>query len=281
MTSKPLHLVLDFDGTITQQDTIGVLADLGQDFQLRQKAKISPTWAQIVEEYGRDHKEYSTGYQPASDQRSSIEDELVFLRQLRSVEHRSLRRVERSGLFRGLDEETLKQGGRDALRNGTIQLRDGFTDIMAAASHNKWHISVLSVNWSTSFLRGVLEGYPVLDVVANEILPDGRIVGPGHLGTAWKDSPLMTCEDKREALSSLLLQQGSCASDLVYFGDSTCDIECLTLGRGVAVALDIGSTLMRTLERVGVNVPSVADRQQSDALVWARSFQEVLDAGFL
>ncbi|KAH6689217.1 hypothetical protein F5X68DRAFT_78294 [Plectosphaerella plurivora] len=281
MASKPLHLVLDFDGTITQKDTIGVLADLGQDFQLRQKADISPTWAQIVDEYGRDHKEHLSEYQPASHQRASLEDELVFLRQLRSVEHRSLRRVEQSGLFRGLDQATLEQGGRDALRNGAIEFRDGFADIMAAASHNKWHVSVLSVNWSTSFLRGVLEGYRIHDYVANEIQPDGKIIGPAHLGAAWQDSPMMTCEDKREALVSLLLRQGTSATSMVYFGDSTCDIECLTLGRGVAVALDQSSSLMKTLARVGVDVPAVADARESDKLVWAKSFKDVLDTGFL
>lgn len=281
MSSKSLHLVFDFDGTITQQDTIGALANLGQKFQLERHCAIRPSWAQIVEEYVRDHREYSSDFQPHRDQRTTLEGELGFLRQLRGVELRSLRRVETSGLFRGLDTAALEQGGRDALEDGAVQLRSGFGDIMEAASLNKWRVSVLSVNWSTSFLRGVLGGFQIHDYIANEIQGDGSIAGPGLLGPSSEALPMMTCEDKQKALIALLQRTGSDAAGMVYLGDSTCDIECLTLGRGVAVSTDPASTLMTTLRRVGLQVPPVGDAGPSNDLVWAQTFKEVLDSNFL
>lgn len=281
MPRKALNLVLDFDGTITTKDTIGTLAEIGLQFQQQRGVDLSSTWQQILADYSRDHSDHVATYKPIANERLSLTEELVFLRGLKRVELRSVQRMEESGIFRNISREHLVEAGDAARRNGIVELRDGFTELMDTARQEGWSVSVVSINWSRSFIKGVLSSYS-FDVVANEIEIDGSISGPDVLGPPTRETILTTCEDKLRALRASAARQGaSDAGALVYFGDSTSDLECLLEMRGVVVSSSPDSSLMSTLSRVGYKVPRVEEHQVSDAIVWASSFVETLNSGFL
>ncbi|GKT48375.1 UPF0658 Golgi apparatus membrane protein [Colletotrichum spaethianum] len=281
MPRKTPNLVLDFDGTITIQDTIGTLAEIALRFQHEHGIDLSSAWQQVLEHYSQDHADHVATYKPAADDRLSLSEELAYLRGLREVELRSVQRVEQSGLFRDLRREDLAKAGNTARMEGRVKLREGFTDLMDLAKKNGWAVSVVSVNWSRSFISGVLSDYN-FDVVANEIEMDGTILGPAVLGTPARETILTTCEDKLRALRALATRQGADnAEALIYFGDSTSDIECLLEARGVVVSSGPESSLMKTLRRVGYDVPRVDEFHPSSGIVWASTFAEVLKSGFL
>ncbi|OLN94237.1 putative aminopyrimidine aminohydrolase, mitochondrial [Colletotrichum chlorophyti] len=281
MPRRPLSLVLDFDGTITTKDTIGTLAEIGLRFQQQRGIDLSSTWQQILADYSRDHADNIRKYKPVADNRQSLTEELIFLRGLKEVELRSVERVEKSGIFRDITQEDLIKAGDEARREGRVKLRDGFAELMDTAKENGWSVSVVSVNWSRSFIQGVLSAY-AFDVVANEIELSGAIFGPDIFGVPTRETIMTTCADKVQALRILVTRQrADDEAALVYFGDSTSDLECLLETRGVVISTTADSSLMKTLARVGFNVPRAKDRSGSSRIVWASTFEEVLGSGFL
>lgn len=262
-----IRLILDFDGTITTKDTISHLASAGIAAQkLSRRVQLQPKWDRLVKAYLEDYDDYKYRFTPSEAKRTRLEDEKRFLSGLYHVERASLRRVEEAGIFHGMDAAAMRKAGVDALENGDVQLRGGFGRITDLARERGWPVNVVSVNWSADFVRGVLgNSVPENNVTANNTR-DGIICGPDALG-------LLVCSpDKLRAMRHL-------GGADVYFGDSTTDLECLLEAERGVVMGDGKSSLLHALRRLGFEVPHVG---ATDAkVVWAQSFDEVLDSGML
>ncbi|KAH7005442.1 HAD-like domain-containing protein [Fusarium venenatum] len=268
-----MHLVFDFDGTITQQDSIGELARSAIEIQRNRKGHdLQASWDQVVQAYVADYRHYKENHPSPEDTRTCVDQEFDFLSGMKDVEEASLQRIAESHIFEGLDAETLSQAGADAVKAGRIKIRDGFTDIMRFAVDRDWSVSVISVNWSRSFLRGALLPH-TLDIIANEPALDGTITGPEFF-----DGRMTNAREKKEALKHIIKEKDG---KVVYFGDSTTDMECLLAG-GVVISDDEESSLLKALRRIKVNVPHVSEKREKDGKVkWARDFREVLDSGLV
>ncbi|KAF4449646.1 UPF0655 protein C17G9.12c [Fusarium austroafricanum] len=268
-----MHLVFDFDGTITQQDTIGELARSAIEIQRNKHGHdLQASWDQVVQSYVADYRHYKDNHPSPEVTRTCVDDEFKFLSGMKDVEEASLERIAESRIFTGLDAETLSRAGADAVEAGRIKIRDGFADVMRLATERGWRVSVISVNWSRAFLRGALLPY-ALEVIANEPALDGSITGPEFLNGRMTNA----CE-KRKALEYTIKDKDG---KVIYFGDSTTDMECLLTG-GVVISDSEESSLLKTLKRVGVKVPHVGDRDKVTGKVsWARDFREVLNSGML
>ncbi|KAM4059608.1 haloacid dehalogenase-like hydrolase [Hirsutella rhossiliensis] len=286
-----MHLIFDFDGTITRRDTIGELA---RSAIARQQSHgggggggLEAAWEQAVRDYGADYSAYRQEYRPAEAQRRSATDEVRYLAGLKSVEEASLDRVGRSGVFAGLGADQLFCMGVEAVEARRVAVRDGFADLVELAARRGWRVDVVSVNWSGAFIRGVIHPHR-LAVTANEISPDGHIRGPG--GPLGADR-ITTSPDKLRAVHHLI--EAAAADDnnsntnrVLYFGDSATDMECLLHEDGVVVADGRDSALMQVLGRIGVEVPHIGElpphsRNDGVVLSWASDFREVLDSGIL
>ncbi|KAF5674012.1 hypothetical protein FHETE_3072 [Fusarium heterosporum] len=266
-----MHLVFDFDGTITQQDSIGELARSAIELQHdRHGHDLQASWDQVVQSYIADYRHYKDNHPSPEDTRTCVDHEIDFLSGMKDVEEASLQRIAESRIFTGLDAETLSQAGSDAVKAGRIKIRDGFADVISLAKERSWSVSVISVNWSRAFLRGALLPH-TLDVIANEPTLDGSITGPEFFS-----GRMTNAREKKEALKHITKEKDG---KVLYFGDSTTDMECLLLG-GVVIADNEESTLLRTLSRIGVDVPHVGEKGNSE-VSWARNFREVLDSGLL
>ncbi|CAF3482083.1 unnamed protein product [Fusarium graminearum] len=268
-----MHLVFDFDGTITQQDSIGELARSAIEIQRNRKGHdLQASWDQVVQAYVADYRHYKENHPSPEDTRICMDQEFEFLSGMKDVEEASLQRIAESQIFEGLDAETLSQAGADAVQAGRIKIRDGFTEVMKLVADRNWRVSVISVNWSRSFLRGALLPH-ALDVIANEPVMDGTITGPEFF-----NGRMTNAREKKEALKHLIKEKDG---RVIYFGDSTTDMECLLAG-GVVISDDEESSLLKALKRIKVNVPHVSDKRERDGKVkWARNFREVLDSGLL
>ncbi|KAL1901838.1 hypothetical protein Sste5346_001541 [Sporothrix stenoceras] len=202
-----MHVILDFDGTITVHDTIDHLAAFAVEFQEKRKASSSNSdvdwdaqWKEIVDNYLADHRDHKAAYSPAEDARTSLDHELEFIRSLHGVDCRSIKRLRDTGLFANMtpvpeqrlfeagqkaaDEGAAKKGGDD---KDSVRVRLGFSDFLRETSTTrKWPVSIVSVNWSDAWIQGVLsrednggpgtnEG-PAIRVFANKVTASGAII---------------------------------------------------------------------------------------------------------
>jgi phosphoserine phosphatase len=204
-----MSVFLDFDGTITAEDTVMHLANFALRFQrerrLQQEAWVTPTattsvlestqlqdnglsedstqekerggeedlssrWDGVVHAYLSDHKSHVSSYAPRASDRQCAEDEMDFLRSLKNVETRSLARINECALFRGIDRDAFREAGRELVHDGTIQLRPGFQELVRAALRRGLKVNVVSVNWSAAFIEGAC-GFAgdEIRVFANEV----------------------------------------------------------------------------------------------------------------
>ena len=274
-----MKLLFDFDGTITQKDTISTLAQSAINVHKeRDGIDLNDTWSQIVKAYMDDLKECQEGYEPAEDDRHSMEEEARYLECSLGLELASLKRVNKSGIFKGLSRDDLFNMGVEARRTGAVSIREGFETVAALAESKGWRTGVLSVNWSRAFIEGVI--HPVtMEVIANDVNLEGTIEGPG--------GPLTNSRGKVSALHSYgFKQQGEDApeSRTIYFGDSPTDLESLALLGGVAISSQEEDTaLIKSLRRIGMTVPHIScgSDQWEHKVYWARDFAEIERCGVL
>ncbi|GAP86306.2 putative upf0655 protein ycr015c protein [Rosellinia necatrix] len=271
-----------------------------------QEEDLSSRWDGVVRAYMSDHEAHASSYAPGAADRRRVEDEVAFLRSQKHVEMRSLGRVNACGLFRGIGPAAFRAAGRALVQRGggsggAVRLRPGFAGLVRAARARGWRVHVVSVNWSAAFIEGACglseedddEEGEGIHVIANEVREhDGAVVGPGALAgdgrllaggadggsRGYAGRNLTNSCDKRDAVREVLRRRGAGeGGPVVYFGDSTTDMECLLEAtRGVVVADDESSALIETLRRLGKRVPHVRDAEAGEELVWASNFDEVM-----
>ncbi|KHN95300.1 HAD-like domain protein [Metarhizium album ARSEF 1941] len=265
-----MRLVLDFDGTVTQKDTIGELARAAIDLQRHRTGRhLQAAWDDAVQAYLRDCESYRASFDPPEASRKDAAAEARFLAGLKDAEEASLSRVSQTGIFAGLQRDDFFQMGVDAVLSGRVAETEGFQELMRSAERKGLKVDVVSVNWSRAFIQGVLHPRR-LDVAANDVSENGDIKGPQTSG----GTRITTSRDKLDALRRVTQADGP----VWYFGDSVTDLQCLLYSRGVVIAEDATSPLLRTLSRIGIDVPHVANprNRENTKLFWARDFRQVL-----
>ncbi|KAK5144908.1 hypothetical protein LTR04_001442 [Oleoguttula sp. CCFEE 6159] len=185
---RPLHLLLDWDGTLTQRDTLHLVSSIGYAHHKRHRnihrnesespdsqppdptdppGPIDP-WNEVVQMYGDDMKQHVESYQPQASERRTVEQESAWLASLEGIENRSVRRVEQAGFFRGVKRAEITEAARKATDGKGLQLREGWAELFSsaasstssnedvggqeAAEHDS-KVTIISVNWSGEFIR--------------------------------------------------------------------------------------------------------------------------------
>lgn len=139
ISNMTLELVFDFDGTITEDDSIAWVLDAALSYH---KANSSPetyhslanSWRRVVESYEADLDAYHRCFCPATQADDSTPLDVARNHfsndQRRQIERASLSRVQDAGLFCGVPLEYLFQSGHKHREQGTIKLRRGFPDLV-------------------------------------------------------------------------------------------------------------------------------------------------------
>jgi hypothetical protein len=308
MAPKPINLVLDWDGTITTKDTMfayGKVADF-RDARLGKNPTGTATFQGFGKAWMDDYTAHEKSYSPKAEDRRHPSQESAWLKSLSIVETSSAERVERSGFFVGVTLQDVSNAAKVLLENGEISLRAGWEDVFSRASKNSisksrsgFGVSILSVNWSESFIRRSLttaasrssfaggdqiKGFINKDfmIISNEISGLERPDGSSGLLTDPHNAIVRTSYDK---LQNLKTQDDS---HNIYVGDSATDFDCfLAADLGICIRdAQMGSsarTLADTLSRVGYNIRHVNEIESwqqvnsGSNLLWASDFKEILN----
>lgn len=308
----PIHLMLDFDGTITNRDTMfayGAIAD-ARDVRLGRKPTGSETFKGFGTAWMDDYTTHEQNYSPKQQDRKDIREEIAWLTSLAKVETASAARVEGSGFFRHVTKDDIQRASDSLLRNERITFRNGWERLFSnfgpqQPGHSSdstqpgLHISINSVNWSETFIRAtmrnaahranldpevstVIEG---MTITANDLEglenPDGA---SGRINSDGSSSTRTTDDKHRNLVSSYQKDMQN-----VYVGDSPTDLRCLlAAGLGICVRNDPMSSsskeLADLLTRTGYEVRHVSScnswsdqciKDGPGGLLWANDFEEI------
>ncbi|KAH6660609.1 HAD-like domain-containing protein [Truncatella angustata] len=275
-----MSIFLDFDGTITVRDTIGELAKAALRIQSDRGLDLDKEWDGVVKAYMRDYDRHVDEFHIKEQERCQPEQEVEFLREMKNVELESLDRINGCKVFENVSEEDLWRAGKQYVRDGTVRVRPGFGKFVQKRIKEGWRIWVISVNWSTAFIEGVLDCGDI-HVIANHIRQDGTVVGPeiiNNTGAGGIRNLTNSC-DKLDVMKAVLQRDGVDKAPSFYFGDSITDLECLLNAMyGCVIADGEGedSKLLQTLRRIGKDVPRTRETQALvHSLTWAEDFEEV------
>ncbi|KAI1841706.1 hypothetical protein JX266_012074 [Neoarthrinium moseri] len=283
-----MSIFLDFDGTITVNDTIGELAAAALRIQSERGIDLDRQWDAVVKAYLDDYNRHAKGYHAQESARCRPEHEVAFLRAGKAVELRSLDRINACAVFKGISADELRRAGREAVASGRVRLRPGFRAFLDRRLRESFRVFVISVNWSTAFIEGALD-HPGVRVIANHVREDGTVVGP-ELLNGGADAPLRNLTnscDKLDVMRAVMEEDprgpGLCS---YYFGDSITDLECLLHATSGIVVSDTGdSKLLETLRRIGEDVPrssevsaeTSASAATPNKCAWAADYNEVTE----
>ncbi|KAF2168964.1 hypothetical protein M409DRAFT_20977 [Zasmidium cellare ATCC 36951] len=295
----PTKLIIDFDGTLTVNDTMAILGRLPNNPPI--------SWRETSEAYMRDYQVFKDTPYPWKNY--DEEEYSGWLASRKWVEQRSAQRVQDAGFFRGVTRQDVHGIVVAALDDGSLLLRDGWLDLFELFVTGQEEeqptsassISIISVNWSESFIRRALwqaaqrssHAYKAaichyidrMEIYANEI--EGLDTPEGSSGVVCRESgqDIRTSDDKLGYMpdTSSAPVDGS-SSLIVYLGDSSTDFDCLlTAHVGVWVS-DVSfeqhqQAFKETFKPFNGFVPEPLSNESitTDMICWSPDLHQVLN----
>ena len=278
----------DWDGTITQKDTLSLLASIG--YQQNANHNLPP-WSFFSEAYTSGLKRLQGEYQRSNDTQT-LENYIVWQTSLLDVERASVERVEEAGVFNNVTATEVDSSARVAVESKTIRFRNGLASLLEYIARSTESLTIISVHWSARFIRACLETASEfhdanrtlsIKVLANEIdvtAGSGKLAGPAE----QTNHGIRTASDKATVLEQEIDRSGRHRPS-VYVGDSVGDLQCLLKADiGICVRHDPLSHeqqhLSTTLSDLGIDCDwigqyTVQAFRVERQLWWAKDFQEV------
>lgn len=240
--------VTDWDETVTSKDSMELLSNAAYEF----KPSFEPKWSYFVDSYLDNYRQYADTF----GRRETLSQEIEFLNGLRSVEERSVNRVEKSLLFQNVPELfILNQASK-------VSIREGWWRVFKHAQSLKIPIFIISVNWSAALIKQVISyhGYSSngVTIYANNIEMKDQI-GTGNIIPGLMQTRLTIAQDKQQVVT-MIKEQLDPQKKLIYFGDSSTDLLALIEADiGVVVHND---RVLQTLQTNGYDIHHVTAEVQ-------------------
>ncbi|EGV61278.1 hypothetical protein PSN45_001367 [Yamadazyma tenuis] len=219
-------IVVDFDETITEHDTISLISQIPYT--------TDPTKTPPFEYFTNVYLQALEKYRSVANIPKSMAEEIEYQKGMKSVEMSSINELERHQLFNGITKQSLAE---QAVK---VKVKPGFSKFLSICSSRQIPVKILSVNWSSVLIRGVLAGLGYeLDVMVNELQFDGHSVCTGHFDPTIS---VRTGYDKYMAIEQLKRQYHN--QKLIYIGDSRTDLLAL-LASDMGVIMESGSLIQK------------------------------------
>lgn len=234
-------IICDFDETITDRDTIGILAQLPYAV----KTGFEPKWSHFTDVYMANYKKFlenpaslgcehnigrrlpllpaNGGAITCSNFQRLFKDEIRYQTEAKKLEISSTSEMAKHGLFAELSHCEVSRFAKEKMKEHSFSLRDGFNDFMSSVSREQFFI--ISVNWSAEFIRGAV-GEELVDfdnIYCNQLLSNG------HTFTGQFSNQLLTGSDKVSVVEKIIEKQYCQGTEQQYWyiGDSETDLLAL------------------------------------------------------
>ena len=139
-------LIADFDGTVTQKDTISPLVLTAAENRSDQDQFLEQ-WEQVVQWYVSQQESNVQRWIATSGSSNHLID---FLESFKPIEEESLRRVTQQKFLRGLTKHDLKKLGCNVLK------REGVAKVLKGLQASAVEIEILSANWSKTLIQSAM-----------------------------------------------------------------------------------------------------------------------------
>lgn len=227
--SIPKVFVVDWDETITKEDTIKLVAQAAYS----KKQEYEPKFDHFVDIYLKAFDEYNEEFQTKYGKRDTIEKELKFQTGMQNVEMSSINEIRRLKLFEGVTDQEFQA------QADNVTLRPNFTDFLARCQELKIPVIILSVNWTKLIMEAVLKscGYKeneFLKIIVNELEFRNGIC----TGNFNKSISVRTGLDKLNIVNDLIKKHGKTC----FIGDSMTDLLSL-IDSDIGIAIEEGSVI--------------------------------------
>lgn len=293
-TTRPVHVFLDFDGTITKQDTIGALGNFASGVNSKKS-----TWLSHCNWYQKEGETLTKAYPISFTSTAALENLgplgmkdriLGLLNAGVHLERLSVQLINNYRIFGDLPPHILYEAAQSLMRSKDsadhIEIRDGFGDLLKYLAAKNSGATVLSVNWSDDWIKGCISPYR-LDVISNTIRY-GKIVGPGPELTNDPSGLLLTGDHKLAAMMAARKRLPTHGTDMeyVYIGDSMTDLPCMLECDKAIIMVneDPGlkhNYLVDALVAMGNQVKHICNVGPTFRYAWAKDFTEILRSGNL
>ena len=290
---------LDWDGTIAIKSTLATDASIGYRKNIGQSL---PPWPHFTRAYVEDRQTIGEFRKPIKGQNPNLEQYLTWQRDLVTAERASIERIEKAGLFANVTEDDVIATAEKAVADGIVPLRRGLLSLFERLHSRGDSLAVLSVNWSSVFIREVLRSsaqkahesgfLSSLCIHSNEI--DFGTNGKLSRKFPEEDRGIWTAQDKARVMQRELGPKLRQRPSSVYVGDESTDLACL-------LAADLGicirdeplsaeqKALKEALELLGIECSSLTDWEKASGedgtgkkhLWWIRDFSQILDSPLL
>ena len=234
-------IISDFDSTITRKDTIHVLTKLPYLI----KPNFTPKWNHFNDLYLRNldklHPKILTyrqlpllppkfrGFNSVANYKDILSKEFEYQNLLRDLEMSSTDEITRYRLFEGISFRDVERYVESLKVSNHEIVRPDFFDFMRLSNVPAKNFYILSVNWSSEFIRCVVEmegpGCHLIEVgniLCNDLTSDKNGVYTGEFSNT-----LLTGADKVEVMETNILRNLEKDADPWYIGDSEADILCI------------------------------------------------------
>lgn len=285
---QPIHLVLDWDGTMTTSDTTATIGArvLSKAHELALPGipayQRPEPMSYYSEFYMREYKLWKEKSASVSQgvRAGTIAEIVSQLSASREIEERSFMRVRAAALNTsggisalaengGLREGFMQESGREAVRSGEVKIREPevLKSLLASASESGSSWSILSVSWSRQFILGAMMEVALIrsgesDDIARRIRSN-ELLGPLSNDQGGRMKIICTAQDKLDAFNKEVDEVSANDDDMVtmYVGDSSTDIGCLAgPALGIYLSQDRSDDpVLNILDGLGIECLSIAD----------------------
>lgn len=227
--STPKLFVVDWDETITNEDTIKLVAQAAYN----KKQGYEPKFDHFTDIYTNTFNEYSRDFSSKNGTRDSIEKEIKFQTGMQNVEMSSINEIKRLKLFEGITGEEFQQQANN------VTLKPNFIEFLSKCQESKVPVIILSVNWTKLIMETVLRacGFKeneFLKFMVNELEFKNGV----STGNFKESISIRTGLDKLNIVNDLVKQYGTTC----YIGDSMTDLLSL-IDSDIGVAIEEGSVI--------------------------------------
>jgi 2-hydroxy-3-keto-5-methylthiopentenyl-1-phosphate phosphatase len=287
-----VHIFLDFDGTITKQDTIEPLGDYASSVNSRKHLWFSHCkWYQDQSErFDKAHPvDFSPDILEGLGQLGLQHLILAHINDRVDIERQSVELINGYRIFENLPPHVMYKAAQSMLSKDSkhhIEIRDGFGDLLKYLAAKKSEVTVLSVNWSDDWIKGCISPHK-LNVISNTIRY-GRIQGPGPKLTDDPNGLMLTGGHKLMAMNAARdrLPNLGAGRTYVYIGDSKTDLPCMLECDKAIIMVDEdpavkSNFVVNALTAMGHQVNHISQVDENFRFAWTQDFTEILKSGNL